>query len=103
MPFIGGNKGELFVRGFECGQVWEMVKEGQMLKRKLIHRLNIPQISVLLETFGLEGNIELASEHEDEEWAYLTIKSVVKLPADCQSKEDGVCRLPKGTCEQCII
>ncbi len=27
--------------------------------------------------------------------------SNISLPTDCQSKEDGVCRLPIGTCTQC--
>ena len=28
-------------------------------------------------------------------------KQAYMKPKDCQSKEDGVCRLPIGTCEQC--
>lgn len=24
------------------------------------------------------------------------------LPEDCQSKEDGVCNLPSGACQQCL-
>ena len=26
-----------------------------------------------------------------------------ELPDDCQSEEDGICSLPRGTCKQCAV
>lgn len=70
MPFL--DKGESFTNGFECGQIWNKIEEGEVLEGYLIHTENIEQIKLICRTFGVECGIEICNE----EWAYLTIKPI---------------------------
>lgn len=72
MPFI--DKSESFTLGFECGQIWTKISEGETLNRYLCHTKNRCQIAAILETFGLDWFFDDA----DDEWTYLTTSSVIK-------------------------
>lgn len=49
-----------------------------------------------------ESSIELIAKVEKiAEQALSSTATSEALPKECQSKEDGVCRLPIGSCEQC--
>lgn len=66
MPFI--DESESFVHGFECGQIWEKMSEGQQLIAYLFHSENIDQVHLICEHFKCEYVISPF----DETWSYLT-------------------------------
>ena len=60
----------VFALGFECGIIWEQIKNCGDITARPIHENNIEQIQEICKTFGVECNIELASEG----WAILTVE-----------------------------
>jgi len=70
MPFI--DESESFTNGFECGQVWEKISEGDCFERHLIHTENINQIKMICDSFGVECLID----DYNETWSYLTTKNI---------------------------
>lgn len=75
MPFLDAS--ETFTLGFECGQYWQQISEGETFERQLIHTKNIKQIELICRTFGVECGIEVV----DETWSYLTVKSITNVQA----------------------
>ena len=73
MPFI--DESEMFTLGFECGQVWVKIEEGESLNSYLIHVKNIEQVKLICRTFGIECGIDIV----DDTWAYLTTKSILNV------------------------
>lgn len=71
MPFI--DETPSFTNGFECGQVWQRISEGDTIEKQLIHCENIEQIRLICRSFGVECGIDIA----DDTWAYLTVKSIL--------------------------
>jgi hypothetical protein len=71
MPFI--DESESFTNGFECGQIWQMISEGDIIGRHLVHRENIEQIELICRSFGVDFGIDIA----DDTWAYLTVKTIL--------------------------
>lgn len=72
MPFI--DESQSFTHGFECGQIWQRVSDGESFERCLIHSCNTEQIKMICESFGVQFNIQKSS---DPEWALLTVKSIL--------------------------
>lgn len=70
MPFL--DQSETYVLGFEAGQIWQLIEDGECLERKLIHIKNIEQMKLICETFGVQPEIETVNDT----WAYLTVKSI---------------------------
>ena len=73
MPFL--DESETFCLGFECGQVWVKIEEGETLTGYLVHTKNIEQIKLICRSFGVECGIETVNE----DWSYLTTKSVLNV------------------------
>lgn len=73
MPFI--DESPSFTNGFECGQVWQMIEEGETIERRLVHVENIEQIKLICRSFGVECGIDIA----DDTWCYLTVKSILNV------------------------
>lgn len=71
MPFIDSS--ESFTNGFECGQIWQRISEGESFDRQLVHLDNQKQIEMICESFGVGFTIESANE----EWAYLTVSRIL--------------------------
>jgi hypothetical protein len=70
MPFL--DESESFTNGFECGQIWQRVSEGETFDKQLIHTENKEQIEMICRSFGVDfGIIEY-----NETWAYLTVKPI---------------------------
>jgi hypothetical protein len=67
MPFIGTNDDPKFVHGFECGQVWTLMKNKTKFDNYIIHSCNIPQIEMMCRHFYYEYRIE----NIDETWSAL--------------------------------
>lgn len=81
MPFI--DESESFTNGFECGQIWEKISQGERLEKYLCHNENEEQIKMICEGFGVEYYFEEAKERGKSSiyssgWMYLTIKSVLE-------------------------
>lgn len=72
MPFI--DESESFTNGFECGQIWQRVSEGETFEKQLIHTENRRQIEMICELFGVDYSIKEA-EHLPE-WSYLTVNKI---------------------------
>jgi hypothetical protein len=72
MPFI--DESESFTNGFECGQIWQRISEGETIANQLIHWENAEQIKRICETFGLSCEIT----QWNETWAYLTVFSILQ-------------------------
>lgn len=70
MPFI--DESETFTLGFECGQLWERIKEGECFERHPVHTKNVKQIELICRSFGADFGIE----YVDDGWSYLTIKTL---------------------------
>lgn len=70
MPFI--DESETFTLGFECGQLWEKIKEGESFERHPVHTKNIKQIELICRSFGVDFGIEYVNE----DWSQLTIKKI---------------------------
>lgn len=71
MPFI--DESESFTKGFECGQLWEIIKAGNTLDKYLCHDSNTKQIEMMCDLFNCDYIIEKVSN----DWIYLTIKSTI--------------------------
>lgn len=69
MPFVDAS--ENFTNGFECGQIWQRISEGEAFEKQLIHSENKKQIDMICGLFGVKYTIE-QSEHLPE-WSYLTV------------------------------
>ena len=81
MPFI--DESESFTNGFECGQIWEKISQGETLEKYLCHSENEEQIKMICESFGVEYHFEEAREKGKSSiystgWLYLTVKSCIK-------------------------
>lgn len=72
MPFI--DESESFTHGFECGQIWQRVSEGESFEKCLIHSCNYAQIKMICESFGVQWSIVDSS---DPTWHLLSVKSVI--------------------------
>ncbi len=68
MPFI--EQSEVFVLGFECGQIWENCEAGKQFNEKLIHTKNTKQISMIMNRYGYAFNIE--PDKMDSAYSYLS-------------------------------
>ena len=68
MPFIGKNDNPLYIKGFECGQIWEQMKQNKSFNKYLFHTENIKQIEMVCKRFLYDFNIEKI----DETWSELT-------------------------------
>lgn len=49
MPFTDGS--EAFTNGFECGQIWEMLKNGESITDRYVHVENRKQIEMICEFY----------------------------------------------------
>ena len=72
MPFL--DESESFTNGFECGQIWQRVSDGESFERCLIHTCNIEQIKLICESFGVLYKIDNSS---DSEWSLLSVSSAI--------------------------
>ena len=71
MPFL--NESKDFVLGFEAGQIWEQIIEGNMIDGKIFHTNNKAQIELICKSFGVNYSIiEI-----DNTFSRLTIKSIL--------------------------
>lgn len=68
MPFF--DESESFVNGFETGQIWEQIKNGEEIWKRPIHTSNEKQISAMCEMFGCTFCI---GNTESKEWMWLSI------------------------------
>lgn len=80
MPFIDNS--ESFTNGFECGQIWEKISQGETLDNYLCHTENEEQIILICESFGVSYKFEEVREHGKSSlyqtgWSYLSVKSVL--------------------------
>ncbi len=80
MPFI--DESESFTNGFECGQIWEKISQGEILEKYLCHSENEEQIKMICESFGVKYHFEEAKERGKSSiyssgWMYLSTKSVL--------------------------
>jgi len=78
MPFIDDS--ENFTNGFECGQIWEKISQGEILEKYLCHSENEEQIKMICESFGVKYSFEEAKEPGKSSiyssgWMYLSTKS----------------------------
>jgi hypothetical protein len=71
MPFV--DESESFTNGFECGQVWQRISDGESFERCLIHKCNEKQIEMICESFGVKYLIQKSA---DPEWSLLTVESI---------------------------
>lgn len=69
MPFIGKNDCQEFVRGFECGMIWLLLKDQRHIKDYLFHSDNIDQMHLICEHY----NVQYVIIPIDETWSELTI------------------------------
>ena len=69
MPFFDSS--ESFTNGFECGQIWEKLQNGEKLDKYLVHRCNIEQIKKIAEIFMTKISVRKTSE---DEWCTITTK-----------------------------
>lgn len=74
MPFIGENDDPKFVRGFECGQIWECLKSSKKPFVCIFHNGNIDQVHLMCEYFKVKYDIYII----DETWSSLTINNSIK-------------------------
>lgn len=70
MPFLDAS--ETFTLGFECGQLWEKIQEGETFNNHPVHTKNKEQIELICRSFGVDP--ELVYVNED--WSQLTIKKI---------------------------
>jgi hypothetical protein len=70
MPFL--DESETFVLGFECGQIWQMLTDGEVFNGRLIHTQNTEQIKMICEAHGAPFSISYC----DDTWSNLTVSSI---------------------------
>lgn len=68
MPFIDGS--ESYVNGFETGQLWELLNNGELLHNRPCHISNKEQIKMMCDLL----NCNYSMEDIDECWFYLNVK-----------------------------
>lgn len=68
MAFI--DESPSFAHGFEIGQIWEKLKDGESFRGYACHSANREQIIKMCELFECNYTIE---ETSMEEWIYLTV------------------------------
>ena len=66
MAFI--EQSELFVHGFECGQIWEQARNGNQFDEYPFHTINEDQVKLILELHGYKYTIESL----DDPWCILS-------------------------------
>lgn len=71
MPFI--DESESFTKGFECGQIWELLEAGEMIDNRPCHEENKEQIKMICELFNCNYTLEEAGYG----WIYLTVKPII--------------------------
>lgn len=71
MPFF--DKSDAFTEGFECGQIWERIKNGETFVGQPIHVKNIPQIELICEMYGVTPEIEIYCDT----WACMTVHPLI--------------------------
>lgn len=71
MPFL--DESESFVHGFECGKIWQLIEDGEVIENYLVHVANKDQIELMCKTFNLDNEFSIINE----DWAYLTIQSII--------------------------
>jgi len=72
MSFI--DESASFVNGFETGQIWEQIKEGEEITKRACYTTNKEQIKMMCEMFGCDFLLE---DSEVEGWFWLTVKRLV--------------------------
>lgn len=70
MSFIDDS--ETFTLGFEAGQIWTKVENGDTLENYLFHTKNIKQVELIMKSFLSDFNIELTNK----DWALLNMKKM---------------------------
>jgi len=65
MPFYDESRS--FVNGFECGMIWQKMKDGEKIENALIHKENIPQFKLMETHYGYEFKITILND----DWAPL--------------------------------
>lgn len=55
MPFL--DESESFTNGFECGQIWQRISEGETFEKQLIHTENKEQVEMICRSFGVDFGI----------------------------------------------
>ncbi len=70
MPFLTDDP--IFTEGFECGMLWEKMKNSESFDLLPIHVANIKQIELICHHFGYEYKIN----SYDDEWSQLTANPV---------------------------
>lgn len=70
MPFKGENKDPIFVKGFECGMIWEGLERKIHYEKKAVHKDNEEQIRMMLD----RAMYEYEFEEYDDEWTFLTAR-----------------------------
>lgn len=66
MPFVDAS--DSFTNGFECGQIWEKIKQGGSMLGYLVHLENSAQIQMICDHFECKCDIKVVTE----EWGELT-------------------------------
>ena len=67
MPFLIDDP--VYTLGFEAGQIWQMLIEGEMIDMKPFHTSQTDQINLMCESFGVDYKIR----EVDDTWSSLTI------------------------------
>lgn len=73
MEFL--NDSDSFCHGFEAGQIWERVKQGDIIEDQPIHKANEEQIRSVMKSYQCEYVIIEIDDH----WSLLTMKSAINL------------------------
>lgn len=75
MPFVGENDSPKFVKGFECGQIWEKMKRNEKFNEYLFHTENVKQVELICKRFLYSCRIEKI----DECWSLLYAELTPKI------------------------
>jgi hypothetical protein len=71
MPFL--DESSNYVNGFEAGQIWELLQQGEMIESRLCHLENKQQIEMICETFSCNYFIEDVASG----WIVLNVKPTI--------------------------
>ena len=79
LPFI--DQSSSFVNGFEAGQIWTALENGEAIQCRACHVQNEKLIHNMCEVFGLtEGyDADYYIESGSDGWVYLTVKKKIFL------------------------
>lgn len=69
MPFL--DQGKSFARGFECGQIWELLKSKSKIEKHTFHNGSKAQVKMMCDRFICVYEIEKL----DDEWYTITVKA----------------------------